>query len=96
MGQLFVGREEAYDEFREELAGQETEGRDTNTPFRRQFRHVDNAVELPGAEVISCDRLHSLVETHDDHDEEEDDAVHDAVGPDRHVAAVLFQSPVNQ
>ena len=96
MGQLIVGREEAYNEFWEELADQEAEGCDTDTPFCCQLRHVDYAMELSGAEIVSCDRLHSLVESHDDHDEEEYDTVHDAVGSDRHVATVFFQSPVDQ
>lgn len=41
--------------------------------------------------VVSDDRLHTLVESHDNHTEDEGDPVDDAVGADGEVASVLEQ-----
>ena len=46
--------------------------------------------------IVSRNRLHSLVETHVHHHEEEGNPVHDAVGPDGKVAAVFEELLVDE
>ena len=94
--QLRVAREHPDDKGGEELAAEEPRRGHADGPFHGQLRHLRHARVKPGAVVVTGNGLHPLIEAHDNHDEQEDDAVHDAVSADGHVASVCFQAAVNQ
>ena len=96
LDQLRIGRKHADDQRREQLTEQKPCCRHPYRPLHRQLRHFRHTRILAGTEVITGNRLHPLVEPHDDHNKEEYHPVHDPVCADRHIAAMLFQSPVNQ
>lgn len=96
LDQLRIGRKHADDHRREQLTEQKPCCRHPYRPLHRQLRHFRHTRILAGTEVITGNRLHPLVEPHDDHNKEEYHPVHDPVCTDRHITAMLFQSPVNQ
>lgn len=96
LDQLRIGRKHADDHRGEQLTEQKPCCRHPYRPLHRQLRHFRHTRILAGTEVITGNRLHPLVEPHDDHNKEEYHPVHDPVCTDRHITAMLFQSPVNQ
>ena len=53
-------------------------------------------VVLPCTPIVANDGLHTLIQSHDHHQEEEDDAVDDAVSGNGRVATVLFHAFVDK
>ena len=60
------------------------------------LQHLRDAVQMASAEIVSCYRLHSLTDAKYCHDEEERDAIDDAVGGYGEVASVFRQSFVDE
>ena len=58
--------------------------------------HFPQAAVLPGAVIVSRDGLHALVQAHHHHDEQERDAVHDAVCANGQVTAPFYQLLVDE
>ena len=94
--QFGVVREGRHRQPGRQFAHQEPGARDARGTDDRQPQHAQHTVVLPRTEVITRNGLHPLVDTHDDHHEEECQAVDDAVGPDHQVAAILLEPLVYQ
>ena len=91
-----VAGEDAHGRTGEQFGDDETHDAHEGGPAGGLDIHFPDAGVLPGAEVVAGDRLHALVEAHDDHHEQEADAVHDAVGAERQVAAPLDELLVDE
>lgn len=91
LDQFRIGRKHADNHRRKQLTKQEPCCRHPYRPLHRQLRHLRHTRILAGTEVIAGNRLHSLVESHDNHDKEEYHPIHDPVCPNRHIAPVFFQ-----
>ena len=94
--QLGVGGEEHDGIFGEEDEDDEVDAHDDGGEDDGLLQHLVHAVGQLGAEVEAGDGLHALTDAQHDHDEEERDAVDDAVGRNRHVAAVTGQTLVDE
>lgn len=81
LDQLRIGRKHADDHRREQLTEQKPCCRHPYRPLHRQLRHFRHTRILAGTEVITGNRLHPLVEPHDDHNKEEYHPVHDPYAP---------------
>ena len=89
--QSFMGGEDGNGKFRHQFADQESGNGHCGSPVDGKFQHPVYPVELLCAEVISGNGLHALVQSHHNHDEQEDDAVHNAECTDGEVAVIFFQ-----
>ena len=81
LNQLRIGRKHADDHRGEQLTEQKPCCRHPYRPLHRQLRHFRHTRILAGTEVITGNRLHPLVEPHDDHNKEEYHPVHDPYAP---------------
>lgn len=81
---------------REELSHEESGGRGANGAEDGHAQRLQYACILFGPVVIAHDGLHALIQSGYDHHEEQDDTVHDAVGADIEVAAVLLKRLVDE
>ena len=96
INQFLIGREKPDDDLRSQLAKQKANGSDTDGPTHGQPCHLCHPMIKLGSKIIAGDRLHPLIKSHDDHHEKERDTVHDAISANGHIAAMLFQTPINQ
>ena len=86
---LRVIGKERYCQIRHEFRDDESDTAHNGGTDYRQFENPLYPGVFPGSEIISRDRLHSLVEAHVYHNEKERDTVHDTVRADGKVSAVL-------
>ena len=89
--QFGVMREEQDHPPRHELPEQEHAAHNHRGADGSQFERAQHTVVLPGAVVVANDRLHTLVESHDDHCEHEDEPVDYAVGGNSYVTSVRLE-----
>lgn len=94
--QLRIVRENRHRQARRQFADQESERGDAGSADDRQFQHPIHPVELPGTVIIPSNGLHTLIDAHDDHHEEESQPIDDTVSTDIEIAAVLLESLVDQ
>ena len=88
--------EYAHCKLREEDSDDKAYGGDQNRkPCRLPEHFLDTGV-LPCTIIVSCDRLHSLVQSHAYHDEHEAEPVGDSICSDAQVAAVLAKLLVDE
>ena len=90
-----VGGESPGTGFGQELACDETCGRHDGAEDQGIAQDAEQAVVALGAEVVACDGLHALVESDDDHHDEEHKTVRYAVGADCHIAPVAHHALVD-
>ena len=75
---------------------QKTDGRNNGRGINRYFQHLRHARILFGAEVIAGNGLHSLIQTHHNHNEEEYQTVDNTESSDSQIPSVLFQPFINK
>ena len=91
-----VGGEGTGDEFGKEFAEDEAHGHHDGGVANGLVEDLTHTVVELGAVVITGDGLHALVEAHDDHGKEEENAVIDTIGSDGEVAAVLNHTSIDK
>ena len=64
--------------------------------INRYFQHFRHTKILLGSIIITCNRLHSLIQAHHNHYEKEHQPVHNSERPDGKVASVTLQSLIYQ
>ena len=96
LNHLFVGCEDEGYIFGEELAHHKCQRSDYCGQPDCDLEHLGHSVVGLGAIVVSGNGLHGLVESHDDHHEDEGHLVHDAVGSYRIVASVVGEAAVDE
>ena len=79
-----------------EFRNDETGRTDESSPHRRFDIDFPDPGILAGSEIVSCNRLHPLIESHDDHHEKETQPVDDAVSADGQVSAVFEKLVVDE
>ena len=94
--EFLIVRKERNGGTREEHAHDEARVSYDKRTFNGKVQHLQYAVVLFRAVVVAGNRLHALVEAHDDHQEKENQPVHDAVGADRQVAAIALELVVDE
>ncbi len=93
-GQLSLGIEDGGDVVRENLADEEAQRGAGRAPDDSVFESLPDSVEVTCSVVVADNGLHPLGDADDEHDEEEQDAIDDAIGtngqvsPSAHEAAV--------
>lgn len=93
--QLFVIREHDRNGSWTEFAQEESDTHGHSRPQNGDFQYLCYAwIELCTI-VVSCNRLHALDQSDDEHAEDEGKARHDAVCADSHITAVTTQSVVD-
>ena len=80
----------------EELTDDEGEAHGDGGKEYGLAQHFVDSVGLLSSEVVACYGLHALADAHDGHDEEEGDAVDNAVGCYGYVASVFGQSLIDE
>ena len=73
------------------MANEEGDGGNTGSTYNGVLEHLDDAVVLASAVVVANDRLHTLVEAHGNHNEEQQHSIHDAVGTHIGVANIAIE-----
>ena len=89
LGQLGASSEDVYHGSGHQFARQTGSKGDASGTGDAVAKHPEDAVVLPRSPVVANDGLHSLNKAHNDGDEQEHDAVDDAVCSDSHVASIL-------
>ena len=77
------------------LAQQEDNSRGEGAQQRRKREGAQHAVVLLRAVVVADNRLHALVEAHDNHRKDEHQSVDNAIRGDGYIAAVAFELVVD-
>ena len=94
--EIRVGGESFHDEFGKNLTYEEPRGHHQGGIADGLEEDFLDTVVLLGTVVVAGDGLHPLVEAHDDHGEEEEHAVDDAVGAHGQVAAIFHHAAVDE
>ena len=81
---------------REEFEYQEAHGGHEGGPENAQPVYLLDSLAFACSEIVTGDGLHSLVDAHHDHEEEEGDPVDDAVGADSEVASIFAELLVDE
>ena len=84
--QCGVMREHTRHQTRETLAQDKHNAHDGRRVDRGKVEHAQHTVVLLGAVVVPGDRLHTLIETHDDHREDKSQTVNHTIRRNRQVA----------
>ncbi len=77
--QFFVTGKHRSDLFRKKVYHKESESRDACRRDDRFFQYLRHSLEKQGAEVIAGNRLHTLIQSHHNHDKQIGDTVDNAV-----------------
>lgn len=94
--QVGVRGEHVYDRPRKKLTEQKAQGGGADSAEQGVFQGTDYPVVLFGSEIISHNRLHALIESHDDHKEQERNPVDNSECTHIHVATEVFQAVVDE
>mgnify|MGYP003432233231 CR=1 FL=1 len=79
INEIYVMRKHLRDDFGETLAGDKDDSHDARRLSTGQVEGLQQSVHMSRAVVITGDRLHTLVETHYHHGEDEGETVDNSV-----------------